>query len=294
MLKIGDFAKLSRVPVKTLRYYDEIGLLTPSQIDRYTRYRYYTEDQLPTLYRILTLKELGFSLEQIARLLEDNLSAEQLKQMLELRRKEIDQAIRAANTQLEQVEAWLQQIDRTGRPEIDEVIVSAHHPMKESIAMEPKIVTLESFAVVGMPYLGKNEHGEIGQVWDEFNHRAGEIRHFDTTKNGAYGVCSPNPQGLVDYVAAFPVTRTKDIPPGMVSREVPAQTYVVFEAHGVSDIGPTYSRILKDWLPNSGYRPGEGPDFEYYPPEFDPDQADTGTIHIYFPVQKVEVTQPSP
>src|SRR5512139_3007056 len=85
MLKIGDFAKLSRVPVKTLRYYDEIGLLTPSEVDRFTRYRYYSEGQLPMLYRILTLKELGFSLEQIGRLLEDDLSPDQLRQMLELR-----------------------------------------------------------------------------------------------------------------------------------------------------------------------------------------------------------------
>ncbi len=74
----------------------------------------------------------------------------------------------------------------------------------------------------------------------------------------------------------------------MVGREMPAQTYVVFEARGIGDIGPTYNKILKDWLPNSGYRPGEGPDFEYYPPGFDPEQADKYTVYIYFPVQQVE------
>ena len=65
MLKIGDFSKLSQVPVKTLRYYDEIGLLKPVQVDRFTSYRYYSFEQLRRLNRILALKDLGLSLEQI-------------------------------------------------------------------------------------------------------------------------------------------------------------------------------------------------------------------------------------
>ena len=46
MLKIGEFSKLSRVSVRMLRHYDEIGLLKPAEIDRFTDYRYYREDQL--------------------------------------------------------------------------------------------------------------------------------------------------------------------------------------------------------------------------------------------------------
>ncbi len=68
MFKIGDFSKLSQVTVKTLRYYDELGLLKPVEVDRFTGYRYYSADQLPRLNRILSLKDLGLSLEQIARL----------------------------------------------------------------------------------------------------------------------------------------------------------------------------------------------------------------------------------
>ena len=47
MLKIGEFSKLSRVSVRMLRHYDEIGLLKPAEIDTFTDYRYYREDQLP-------------------------------------------------------------------------------------------------------------------------------------------------------------------------------------------------------------------------------------------------------
>ena len=56
MLKIGDFSRLSRVTVKALRYYDEIGLLKPVEVDRFTGYRYYSVDQLPRLNRIIVLK----------------------------------------------------------------------------------------------------------------------------------------------------------------------------------------------------------------------------------------------
>ena len=72
MIRIGDFSKLSRVSIKALRLYDEMGLLKPVDVDRFTGYRYYEFDQLPRLYRILALKDLGFSLEEIGRLLEGN------------------------------------------------------------------------------------------------------------------------------------------------------------------------------------------------------------------------------
>ncbi|MCK4490472.1 MAG: MerR family transcriptional regulator, partial [Anaerolineales bacterium] len=79
MIRIGLFSKLSQVPVKTLRYYDEIGLLEPAEIDSFTDYRYYSVTQLPRLNRILALKDLGLSLNQIAQLLTEELPVEQLR-----------------------------------------------------------------------------------------------------------------------------------------------------------------------------------------------------------------------
>ena len=65
MIKIGDFARLGQVSVVTLRHYDEIGMLKHVTVDSSTGYRYYSVAQLPRLNRILALKDLGFSLEQI-------------------------------------------------------------------------------------------------------------------------------------------------------------------------------------------------------------------------------------
>ena len=88
MLKIGEFSKLSRISVRMLRHYDEIGLLNPAQTDRFTDYRYYREDQLPVASRITALKEMGFRLAEVRELLalwddrealERSLSAQRLR-----------------------------------------------------------------------------------------------------------------------------------------------------------------------------------------------------------------------
>ncbi len=70
MLKIGDFSKLSRVSIRMLRHYDDIGLLKPAMIDDLTGYRYYSEDQLFQIGRITSLKDMGFSLADIVKMMD--------------------------------------------------------------------------------------------------------------------------------------------------------------------------------------------------------------------------------
>ena len=65
MLRIGEFSKLTGVPIRTLRYYDEIDLFKPADIDLFTDYRYYNEEQVEDLNLINELKKSGFSLEEI-------------------------------------------------------------------------------------------------------------------------------------------------------------------------------------------------------------------------------------
>ena len=72
MYKIGEFSLLNKVTIKTLRYYNEIGLFIPKVIDKYTGYRYYDEDQLEEFNKISKYKELGFSLEDIKKLKNNN------------------------------------------------------------------------------------------------------------------------------------------------------------------------------------------------------------------------------
>ncbi len=112
MIRIGDFSRISQTPVSTLRYYDEVGLLKPVEVDHFTGYRYYKFDQLARLQRIQALKNLGFSLEEIARLLADNLPAQQVHEMLRSKRAELHEQVQGNHEQIERLDAWLKQIEK--------------------------------------------------------------------------------------------------------------------------------------------------------------------------------------
>lgn len=122
MFKIGDFSKLSQVGSKTLRYYDDIDLLKPAHVDQFTGYRYYSIEQLPRLNRIIALKELGFSLDQIRHVLNDDVSAKQLQGMLLMRQADIERQIADEQQRLLRVQARLQQIIAEGSPSPYDVI----------------------------------------------------------------------------------------------------------------------------------------------------------------------------
>lgn len=122
MFKIGEFSRFTRVSVKTLRHYDELGLLVPRVVDRFTSYRYYSADQVPRLNQILALRELGFSLEQIGRLLEAELSPDQLRGMFQSKRAEIVARLREEEEQLGRVDAYLAQLGSEQAARYDVVV----------------------------------------------------------------------------------------------------------------------------------------------------------------------------
>ncbi|VEP18183.1 Transcriptional regulator [Hyella patelloides LEGE 07179] len=110
MLRIGDFAQLTRISTKTLRHYDRLGLLKPNKVDNFTGYRYYSATQLPRLNRILVFKELGFSLEEISRLLAENIALEEIQGMLRLKQLEIKQRLEQDRYRLSRLETRLQEL----------------------------------------------------------------------------------------------------------------------------------------------------------------------------------------
>jgi DNA-binding transcriptional MerR regulator len=126
MFKIGDFSKFSQVSIKMLRHYDRLGLLRPARIDPATSYRYYSADQLPRLNRILVLRDLGFTLEQIAALLDD-VPAEQIRGMLKLKQAELEQQMRHEQQRLERIAARLRQIEQE-QPVSADVLVRCIKP----------------------------------------------------------------------------------------------------------------------------------------------------------------------
>jgi len=125
MFSIGDFARHGRVSVRMLRHYDAIGLLRPARVDPASGYRFYEGGQLARLNRIVALKDLGFTLEQVQSILDEEVSAEQLRGMLRLRRAQLEAAIAADAARLAQVEARLRTIESEGRMPSDDIVVKS-------------------------------------------------------------------------------------------------------------------------------------------------------------------------
>lgn len=123
MFKIGDFSRISQVSIRSLRHYDAIGLFKPEHTDIFTGYRYYSAAQLPRLNRIIALKELGLSLEQVAQLVNDDLPASEMRGMLRLKQAELRQRLAEEETRLQRVETRLRQIEQEGTMPLYEPLI---------------------------------------------------------------------------------------------------------------------------------------------------------------------------
>lgn len=105
MYRIGDFSKMSKTTIKTLRYYDEVGLLKPEFVDIETNYRFYTTNQLVTLHRIQSLRQIGLSIDETKLILSGHNSSAILKN----RREELKNQLIFVTDQLSRIEFILQE-----------------------------------------------------------------------------------------------------------------------------------------------------------------------------------------
>ncbi|NLL72968.1 MAG: MerR family transcriptional regulator [Clostridiales bacterium] len=112
MLRIGDFSKLSRISIRMLRHYDEIGLLAPESIDELTGYRYYSEAQLPLANRIHALKDMGFSLSVVGEILKTYNDSQALKDYLLLKQAELKELAEKTSRQLLILETTINRIGK--------------------------------------------------------------------------------------------------------------------------------------------------------------------------------------
>lgn len=152
MFRIGDFARINKVTVKALRYYDHLGLLKPEKIDGFTGYRSYTADQIPKLNKILALKEINFSLEEIARIINSNLSVNEMEALLENKRLEIAKAIKGEQAKLERIEFLIKMYEQEDLAMKYDIVIKRVEPIK--------VATVRDM-IPG--------YGEQGHLWEELN-----------------------------------------------------------------------------------------------------------------------------
>ena len=247
MFKIGEFSKLSQVPIKTLRYYDEIGLLRPAQVDDFSGYRYYSAEQLPRLNRILALKDLNLSLAEIGEILDGELPAEQMRGMLRLKQAEVRGRMKEEEARLARVEWRLRQIEREGTMPEEEVVVKSIPAMKVAVIRE----VIPTYSDISRLY------GAL------FKHTG---RHRAKPSGPALSIYYDEGfrENDVDVEAGVPVS--KDIPDGdrVKVRELAAVPDMACTVHQGSydTMGEAYNRLLT-WIEANGYRIC-GPNREVY------------------------------
>ncbi|HVM70294.1 MAG TPA: GyrI-like domain-containing protein [Anaerolineales bacterium] len=450
MIKIGDFSRLAHVTIKTLHYYDELGLLKPVHVDRFSGYRYYEVGQLSHLNRILALKDLGLSLEQVAEMLRADLPIAEMRGMLRMKQMELAALVEEEQSRLLRVEGRLRQLEMESSTHPGEIAVkevpaqtalvaqvvaaseeairparlslqsllqnhldaarlkpatpwfalfdelpyrengleltlavgvnlrrgqrfddwetapvrlqelpavpamatvihsgdqvtlpqayasfykwaqsNGYQPLgpyrevylteggaeaipadppqaglielqcpverasipismrsdKKGESMQPTFVNRPAFQVIGLSYIGKNEHGEISRMWNRFNRRAQEVQNINDKE--AFGLCFSTVEGPAqpdefEYIAGFQAAEGSPIPGGMVCRKVPAHRYAVFTHQGKLDtLGETYHYIYGTGLAQAGLQVHPDKfDMEVYNEDFKLGEADS-KFYIY-------------
>ncbi|MDJ0536971.1 MAG: MerR family transcriptional regulator [Xenococcaceae cyanobacterium MO_207.B15] len=142
MYSIGEYARIAQVSKRLLRYYDEIGLFQPVKIDPESGHRYYSASQLPELNRILALKDLGLSLNQIQRFVRDDISPAEIQGMLSLKKAELEQQVLGELQRIRTIESRLKQIQ--DRDNLVRDVIVKQVPQQRFVSARKVLSQLES------------------------------------------------------------------------------------------------------------------------------------------------------
>jgi DNA-binding transcriptional MerR regulator len=248
MFSIGEFARHGRVSVRMLRHYDTIGLLRPACVDPASGYRFYQASQLAELNRVIALKELGFTLQQVQSIMAEQVSAAELRGMLKLRRAEIQALLEAETTRLARVEARLLTIEDEARAPADGVVVKRLAPVRvgelsaEAAGWEPEAIT----PVIGPLY---------SELWQRLC--SGEVAAAGPAV--AYYEDAPAGEGAIVVHAAVPIAGPAaggpGGDPGFAIVDLPAveRAAVIIHHGSMDDVMPT-GQALARWIDANGYR----------------------------------------
>ncbi len=249
---IGDFARLGQVSVRMLRHYDQMGLLSPTSVDQWTGYRSYSPEQLSVLNRIVALKDLGLSLEQVGHVVANRVSAEELRGMLRLCQAKVEEEMRVAGTRLAAVESRLRMIEREDDMSTDYVV---KHIDGVRLAAYTDTLDPETMA----------QH--IGPMFDQAVEALAAAHFTPSTPIATYREAD----GGMDVVVGF--AHAGEAPAGMEIIEVSDGKAVCGVHLGSMDRIEESWQALHRWIVENGYE-FAGPCRELYVRSESEDQAD--------------------
>lgn len=267
MYRIGEFSRLAQVSAKTLRHYDRLGLLTPER-DPASGYRVYAPAQLRRLTRILALKDLGLSLDEIRPLLDDELQPPELRALLEEKRDELSVRVREDARRLARVESRLRELG--GAP--------SYGPEDVAIKRVAALRVASLFAVLPTYAYVQELHEELGD----------RLRRAGVDLDSAYPRLTVYHDGKyverdVHVEAARALAHDVRIGRGVRVRElaeVPSMASTVHEGP-YSTLSGTFGRLV-EWIHAHGYRITGQERSVYYGPV----GPSTYATEVQFPVER--------
>jgi DNA-binding transcriptional MerR regulator len=245
MFTIGDFARHGRVSVRMLRHYDALGLLRPARTDPSTGYRSYTADQLSRLHRIIALKELGFSLREVGRLLAEDIGQAELRGMLRLRQAQLADEVAAAGARLARIGARLHVIESEGHMSTQDIVVK-HLPAVRTAGLTATARAFDPEAITPV----------IGPLFEEVCRLLDAAGVRPQGPAVAHYVQQAGEEGPVEVYALFPVAA--EIPPssGLRTFTLPAVARAAtLVHHGSLDNVLASEQLLGRWLETEDARP---------------------------------------
>jgi DNA-binding transcriptional MerR regulator len=241
MLTIGAFAQLGQVSPRTLRHYDELGLLVPHVTDSSTGYRSYEVAQLARLHRILALRDLGFGLDQIGEVLDGGLGLDELRGMLQLRRAQIEASVADEQARLRRVEARLRFLERSSDMPVPDVVVKKTQPVTvaEAVGVAPGFgpvlnATFQEVVPVVLDHLAASDATPKMMVaWYE-----GPAEDGSVTAHIGFEIDDPSVESTDRVqVRALPVIDVAS----------------VLYRGSMEDVTPAYEALVR-WIEDSGYQ----------------------------------------
>lgn len=266
MFTVGEFSKICQISVKTLHYYDRISLLRPEKVDKFTGYRYYSQEQLNRMLLILRLKRYGFSLEEIAWLLDCTEPEVRLNKLRQQKQK-LNRQMQDMRLVISELDAHLRSYERTGD------IMEYQKNYKINIVETTPHAVMAHRQSMGVADFGQH----FGGIYER-------IARLHLTPNG---IC-----GAIYHDQEFdPECSDIEIFVGVAEEEqadkmLPGQLCVMTVHKGVySNLHEAYGAV-EEWLANSDYQ-GCGAPYDIYTKNgfnnLPPEEWET---EVYFPVKR--------
>ncbi len=262
--------------MSTLRYYDQRGLLTPARVDADTGYRYYTADQLSRLHRILALKDLGFSLAQIVRVLEADVPVAELRGMLRLKQAEAQRLIDGEQTRLAHIAARLRYLEQEEALPAYDVVLKPVSPLLIA-SVRASIPTVDN----------------LGPLWETLT---AYLRDRDLPRATPTLVVWHDADGSgmeIDAEVATPLAAPMPATARVAIRTLPGVATMACAVHhgDYVAIACAYAALYA-WLDANGYR-RVGPERQLHVQYEDGGDPETFVTEVQFPVSRTPGDYPS-